>query len=450
MKAFFHQPKGVYLLSFVQMWNRFSHYGMRALLVLFMIHSLSFSSPLAFGIYGVFCALVELGGIFGARIADRGLGLRKTIMLGGWIIALGHFSLACDLFFPGLALLILGSSLFSTNIAALMGQFYALDDQRRHGGFTLFYMGINIGAFLATILCAFLAENFGWSYGFGVAALGMLIGNCILLRYLPLLEGKGEKPTHPQPFSSSRLLFLLVMMGIIFFLALMHQAITLPFLPLVAIGVSIILLLSLKKKALSIKSLILTLLCYIFFFAAEEQIGSSLLVFGDQMHANSFLGISLSPSVILALNPIVIICLGAAAHTLSKKMDRTILIFLFPFILASIAFFSLLILPTTMGSLMGVVAMISFAELFIGPLTYSHTSKIATAAKDPKIMALVPIVASLAATLGSGLSKIMTHIEYAQGFAYLSGILILCGLVFTYCRIQIGKKRDAPRNGASL
>ena len=165
-KQLFNQPKATFLLSFVQLWNRFSHYGMRTLLVLFMINVLQYPTASALGIYAVFCTLVELGGVFGTMFAEKFLGLRRCIMLGGWIIALGHLSLALHLFFPGLALLILGSSLFSTNLTALMGLFYAADDPRRTSGFTLFYMGINIGAFLATILCGFLSHTYAWEMSF--------------------------------------------------------------------------------------------------------------------------------------------------------------------------------------------------------------------------------------------------------------------------------------------
>src|SRR5690348_14292917 len=144
LKSVMDQPKAVYMLSFVDLWNRFSHYGMRALLVLFMIKVLQFSDAAAFGIYTTFCALDKCGAIFGGWIAEKFLGLRRAVFWGGWLVAGGHLCLSFNQFFLGLLLLIIGSSLFTTNIIALVGYFYQVDDERRSSGFTLFYMSINI------------------------------------------------------------------------------------------------------------------------------------------------------------------------------------------------------------------------------------------------------------------------------------------------------------------
>src|SRR5579864_3838664 len=120
------QPKAVFLLAFVQLWNRFSHYGMRALLLLYMFKVLKTPDPVAIGIFAVYCALVELGGVFGAYLAEKFLGLRSAVMLGGWLIGIGHLLLALELnFFAALGFVILGSCLYTTNVATFLGEFYS-------------------------------------------------------------------------------------------------------------------------------------------------------------------------------------------------------------------------------------------------------------------------------------------------------------------------------------
>jgi proton-dependent oligopeptide transporter, POT family len=309
LTTLFKQPKPVFLLSFVEMWNRFSHYGMRALLVLFMVNALHFDTSKALGVYAVFCALVELGAVFGGYLAEKIFGLRRAILLGGWIVALGHLALAMEAFIPGLALLILGSSLFTSNLTALIGSCYEKGDERRKEGFTLFYMSINVGALIATLLCGLLAEKFGWSYGFGLAAFGMLLGNLALLRFRSLLKGRGEPPTCPRKGGG---LFLLAG-AMLAALCLLGQKVTLPLLPFLALALGGGILKNLRKKGVALRPLVVSLAMLIFFFAAEEQIGSSLVLFADRMVSHRFLGMACSPSSIMAFNPVVIILCGAIA-----------------------------------------------------------------------------------------------------------------------------------------
>jgi proton-dependent oligopeptide transporter, POT family len=178
------QPKGLYLLCFVEMWERFSYYGMRALLVLYMIESLQFSTQKAGSVYGWYTGLVYLTPLIGGYIADRYLGQRKCIIIGAVLMALGHFAMAfppLPFFYTALVLLIIGNGFFKPNISTVVGSLYTKNDPRRDGGFTIFYMGINLGALLSPLICGILGEKVGWHYGFGAAGVGMLIG---LLMYL--------------------------------------------------------------------------------------------------------------------------------------------------------------------------------------------------------------------------------------------------------------------------
>ncbi len=200
------QPPGLYLLFGVEMWERFSYYGMRAILVLFVadqVHGLGWSQAAAsrlFGFYG-FCSYALP--VAGGYLADRYTGTHRSMVLGGFIIAVGHFCLAIpshSTFFLGLGLVSLGTGIFKPNASTMVGQLFHEGDGRRDGAFTIFYMGVNLGAFIGQIVCGFLGESpgWGWHYGFGAAGVGMLCG---LATYLPLrgryLPGIGAAPTRP-------------------------------------------------------------------------------------------------------------------------------------------------------------------------------------------------------------------------------------------------------------
>ena len=172
-------PKGLFYLFFAELWERFSFYGMRALLVLYMTKQLIFDDQFSFGVYAAYMSLVYVTPIIGGVLADNYLGYRKSIFLGGILMALGHFFLSIEepLFFYGsLGLLIVGNGFFKPNISTLVGKLYKKDDSRRDAGFTIFYMGINIGGAVAPLLCAWVAELYGWHYGFTLAGIGMLVG----------------------------------------------------------------------------------------------------------------------------------------------------------------------------------------------------------------------------------------------------------------------------------
>jgi POT family proton-dependent oligopeptide transporter len=176
-------PKGLYLLFFTEMWERFSYYGMRALLVLYLTDvtrgGYGWSRAEALSLYGWYTGLVYLTPIIGGWVADRYLGQRRTLVMGGLLMMCGHFSLALPgttAFYAGLALLIAGNGLFKPNISTMVGGLYAPGDPRRDGAFTIFYMGINIGAALGPMICGYLGERVAWHLGFGAAGVGMLLG----------------------------------------------------------------------------------------------------------------------------------------------------------------------------------------------------------------------------------------------------------------------------------
>ncbi|HAH32620.1 MAG TPA: MFS transporter [Elusimicrobia bacterium] len=281
MSLHHNQPKGLFLLFFVEMWERFSYYGMRALLVLYMVKYLMFSTEKAGRIYGWYTGLVYLTPLLGGYIADRYLGQRKCIIIGAVLMALGHFAMAfpsLPFFFSALGLLILGNGFFKPNISTVVGSLYEPNDPRRDAGFTIFYMGINLGALFSPLVCGTLGEKVGWHYGFGAAGVGMLMG---LAMYLwgqkALLGDKCMKPAfiHGNRIEDKPLTHI-------------------------------------EKQRIAV--IFIMAFFVIFFWAAFEQAGSSLTLFADREtnRALSLFGYSweMPASFFQAVNPLFILILA--------------------------------------------------------------------------------------------------------------------------------------------
>ncbi|MFN3195513.1 MAG: peptide MFS transporter [Chlorobiota bacterium] len=204
-KEIWGHPAGLYILFFTELWERFSYYGMRAILVLFLISTVSGDNP-GFGwtetdalyLYGWYTALVYIMSIAGGWVADKYWGQKKTVLIGGLLLCAGHGILAVEAlwaFYSGLALIILGVGGLKPNISTMVGGLYPQGDDRRDKGFTIFYIGINIGAFLSALVVGYIGENIGWHYGFGLAGIGMLVGQAVFMGGQKYLKGVGEATT---------------------------------------------------------------------------------------------------------------------------------------------------------------------------------------------------------------------------------------------------------------
>ncbi|MFD1614684.1 peptide MFS transporter [Gelatiniphilus marinus] len=214
-KEIFGHPAGLFVLFFTEMWERFSYYGMRGILVLYMATSataidpgLGWSNKDAIWLYGWYTMLVYVASIPGGWIADKFLGQKKTVMLGGLLLCFGHGILAIPqswAFFTGLALIILGVGGLKPNISTMVGGLYKEGDIRRDSGFTIFYIGINIGAFLASITVGLVAYYYGWHYGFGLAGIGMFLGQAVFIWGQKFLKGVGEFTGGSQATEEERL-----------------------------------------------------------------------------------------------------------------------------------------------------------------------------------------------------------------------------------------------------
>lgn len=178
-------PPGLFVLFFAEMWERFSYYGMRALLVFYMIKGfLAFDDGRAYAVYGAYTALVYATPFVGGLLADRLLGARHAVVIGGLLMAAGHLVMSVEnetAFFVALSLLIIGNGFFKPNISTIVGSLYPAGSPKRDGGFTLFYMGINLGAAMSPLLCGYIGETYGWHYGFGLATVGMLAGLAVFV-----------------------------------------------------------------------------------------------------------------------------------------------------------------------------------------------------------------------------------------------------------------------------
>jgi POT family proton-dependent oligopeptide transporter len=205
--AWFGHPRGLSTLFFTEMWERFSYYGMRGFLILYMVKALGFTDQHAGAVYGNYVGSVWLAAIFGGIIADRWLGHYRSVLIGGAVIALGHFTLALHalpFFYTGLSLIVVGTGLLKPNVSTLVGSLYDQGDERRDAGFSIFYMGINLGAFLGPIIAGKLAEGVDWHIGFACAGVGMTLG---LVQYVlgrrRLQPGIERLASRPRPMAAT-------------------------------------------------------------------------------------------------------------------------------------------------------------------------------------------------------------------------------------------------------
>jgi POT family proton-dependent oligopeptide transporter len=445
------QPKALYLLFFVKMWECFSFYGMRALMVLYLISELHMNDAHAYGVYALYCALVEFGGALGGWVADRLLGLRKSILLGGWMIAAGHVCLAIQReawgFFAGLACIVVGSGLFSTNISALLGLFYEENDERRERGFTLFYISINIGALLASLLCGIIAEMYGWHYGFGLAALGMIGGNVLFLCSQGVLQGKGSlisSPSFTQKAISYMWLFAAIP-AVGFMIA--EENSFLPLMPwlcllcIFSLGRKMFLSGSFKKEHLINFGLYLIALAV--FFAAEDQTASALLVFSERFATETIAGWEIPPITLLSLNPFIIVLGGAMIGRWNSGSPLKLI--MAGLVLASAMFGMLSIacyfidphglIPLSLVA--ATIIVVSIGEVLLAPAIFSYVSETSPKEWAGAAMGLIPLGFSLGNTLSGFLSKSMALDQelipsrsiYGEGFLHLAMLLLFVALL---------------------
>ena len=328
-------PSSLTTLFFTEMWERFSYYGMRALLVLYLVNSLNYSDADALHIYAIYTGLVYLTPIIGGYLADKYLGTQKTIFIGGITMMLGHFLMAFpNLLFLAMGLLIIGNGYFKPNISTLLGRLYKDNDVRRDSGFSIFYIGINLGAFLAPLIVGYVGETINWHYGFAIAGLGMLAG--LIQFYLgqnKIIQEDLSKKTKKLSLGDWRSITFLSLINIpvILLIFKINDFINIYAYELLTMSLILIIILFLKVKSKinfikdDIKKILyisILSLFVIFFWVGFEQAGGSLTLYASNSVDRNLLGFVIPASFFQSINPLIIILVGPLIANLWLRIDR--------------------------------------------------------------------------------------------------------------------------------
>lgn len=414
-KDFFGHPKALFILFFTEMWERFSFYGMKALLIFYLTKYYLFSDDAGNLLIGSYAALVYAMPVVGGFIADKYLGFRKAIVFGGILLVLGHLGMAYEgnattksltgeilrddfalqIFYLSLSFIVMGVGFLKANISSLVGELYSEGDKRRDSGFTIFYMGINLGSFLATIVCVWLGEVYGWSYGFAAAGVGMFLGLITFISGKKLLLGKGESKT-PE-FLANKTLGLknewLIYAGSVLSIALVWQMVqrhsVVQNLLIVAGAISVIYILyyaltQLDKIARErLLALTVLIIFTVVFWALFEQAYTSLNLFADRILDRG----NIPAGNFLSLNALFIVLFAPVFAWLWIKLGKynpnTAIKFAFALLLVGLGFGSLVlgINLSEMGKV-GVFWLVltyflhTCAELCLSPVGLSAVTKL--------------------------------------------------------------------------
>ena len=417
---FFGHPPGLATLFFTEMFERFSYYGMRALLILYMTHrvaqgGLGFADAKAGSIYGLYTAMVYLLCLAGGWIADTFIGQRRAVLVGGILISCGEFSLLAPgelPFYAGLVLLMMGTGLLKGNVSTIVGQLYAPGDARRDSGFTIFYMGINTGAVAAPLVCGWLGQHYGFRLGFGAAGLGMLFGIAQYVAFGGSLGSAGSRAAGAGSEAANRRKKRFGMAGVFAVVAAAGLCAALGttgtvhitpeaisgalgyFLLLVTVAVFSWLIFgrgwSPQERRRSTAILVLFVLSAVF-WSALEQAGSSLNLFADRGTRCSILGWNFPSSLLQMVEPVFVVALGPLAAWLWLALGRRDPSSPAKFSLALVfnaASFAILIPAAAMAAggmrvsalfLLGTYFLQALGELSLGPVGLSAMSKLAPA-----------------------------------------------------------------------
>ena len=478
-RRFLGHPRGLGLLFLVEMWERFSYYGMRALLVLYLVNAMRWDPARASLLYGAYTGSVYLTPVFGGWLADRILGTRRSLVIGGLVIALGHFlmafgpspvaagaaspSMAAMLpFYIGLICVVIGTGFFKPNVSTMVGQLYNPGDERRDAGFTIFYMGINTGAFIAPFICGWLGERVGWEYGFGAAGVGMLIGLMIYLYYREkIIPGIGLPPgahahaaravdapvargaealAHPQAADRTPNGTIHAAVGAVAgaVLALFgthwHVGISnvLGILMAAAAGavIAVGLLGTRGDERRRMIALFIVVTFGMFFWLAFEQAGSSLTLFADK-NTNRLLGSFLVPaSWFQSIQPLAIILLAPVMAWLWRALARrhrepsTSLKMVAGLALVGAGFLFLVVAggPADRGVLVSPMFLVSayllhtVGELCLSPVGLSYVTKVAPARFGSLMMGVWFLATAAANYLGGFLASMMHEVPSLSKF----------------------------------
>lgn len=350
----FGHPKGLFILFLTEMWERFSFYGMKALLIYYLVQYHLFQDTAGNLLVGSYAALVYATPVLGGYLADKYLGFRKAIIFGGILLVLGHLGMAYEgnaatqsvtgeierdnfalqVFYFSLAFIVMGVGFLKANISSLVGELYEQGDIRRDSGFTIFYMGINLGSFLATIICAWLGDEYGWSYGFGAAGIGMFLGLVTFIYGRKYLKGKGET-NYPEALNKTYfgikteyLIYIFATLSTVIIWQMVQSHTIVQNLLIISGAISFIYIVyyaitQLDKVARErLMALTILIVFTVVFWALFEQAYTSMNLFSLRALDTTFLGIEWKPNQFLSLNALFIILLAPVFAWLWIKMGK--------------------------------------------------------------------------------------------------------------------------------
>ncbi|MFC5603413.1 peptide MFS transporter [Sporosarcina koreensis] len=466
-KGFFGHPKGLFTLFFTEFWERFSYYGMRAILLFYMYYEvtkggLGISESTALSIMSIYGALVYMSGVIGGWLADRLFGTSKAVFYGGILIMFGHIVLAmpggATALFISMGLIVLGTGLLKPNVSSVVGDLYSSDDIRRDSGFSIFYMGINMGGFLSPLIVGEIGLKYNFHLGFSIAAVGMFFGLVMFLvtkkKNLGLAGTQIANPMKPEERKRFMLITLaaVVVLGILIFISIPRGWLTFDsFIGLVGIlGFLIpfsyfIVMYRSKKTTSDEKSRILAyiplFLAAVMFWSIAEQGSTILALYADKRTNLDVFGFHISPAWFQSLNPLFIIVLAPVFAWLWIKMGKrqpTIpQKFSFGILFAGLSFIVIL-LPAYFGGADTLVNPLWLAlsifiavlgELCLSPVGLSATTKLAPAAFSAQTMSLWFLSNAAAQALNAQLVKFYSAETEMMYFGIIGGVAIALSLI---------------------
>lgn len=466
-KGFFGHPKGLFTLFFTEFWERFSYYGMRAILVYYMYYEVSkgglgLDQTTALSIMSIYGSLVYMSGIIGGWLADRIFGTSKAVFYGGILIMLGHIALAIPgnipLFFISMVLIVLGTGLLKPNVSSVVGDIYSEQDNRRDSGFSIFYMGINLGGFLSPLIVGEVGMKHDFHLGFAIAAVGMFIG--LLLFIFTKKKNLGLAGTIvPNPMSASekKKTFTIVSLSIIILAIMIAVAIPMGLLTfdsfvalvgILGIGLPIIYFTVMyrSKKTTSVErsrliAYIPLFVASVMFWAIQEQGSTILANYADKRTQLEFAGFSISPAWFQSLNPLFIITLAPIFAwlwmRLGKRQPTIPQKFSFGLLFAGLSFIVILI-P---GYFAGTDALVNplwlvlsyfivvLGELCLSPVGLSATTKLAPSAFSAQTMSLWFLSNAAAQALNAQVVKFYKPATEMIYFGVIGGASIVLAII---------------------
>lgn len=466
-RGFFGHPKGLFTLFFTEFWERFSYYGMKAILVYYMYYELSqgglgMEESTALAIMSIYGSLVYMSGIIGGWLADRIFGASKAVFYGGILIMLGHIALAIpgsmSLFFVSMVLIVLGTGLLKPNVSSVVGELYSEHDQRRDAGFSIFYMGINLGGFIAPLIVGTIGMDYNFHLGFGLAAVGMFLGLIIFIytkkKNLGLAGTLVASPLSPAERKKMLLIIgsAVVLIAIIVAITIWLGLLTFDSL-IVIVGILGILIPTLyfivmfrSPRTTNVErsrliAYIPLFIAAVMFWAIQEQGSTILANYADKRTQLDFAGIHISPAWFQSLNPLFIITLAPVFAWLWMKLgNRQPTIpkkFALGLLFAGLSFLVIL-LPAYLGGEDSLVSplwlvlsyfIVVLGELCLSPVGLSATTKLAPSAFSAQTMSLWFLSSAAAQAINAQIVKFYSPATEMVYFGVIGGAAILLSIV---------------------